>query len=174
MITLLRLLLGFMSGVAATGPMSAIMVAIHRRLPERERYPLPPREITTKALDRALGPGATNPAVRSALTWLAHFGYGGAAGALYAQSRVIGLNRNTTGGIVFGLLVWMVSYLGLLPGLRVLRPATEQPARRNALMIVAHVVWGALLAAFYQVFVSDLGDNKAAFHASSKSHKDVL
>jgi uncharacterized membrane protein YagU involved in acid resistance len=47
-------------------------------------------------------------------------------------------------GAAFGLAVWAGSYLGLLPVLGILRPATEHPARRNALMIASHVVWGAV------------------------------
>jgi len=171
MTTLLRLLLGFICGVAATGPMSAIMVAIHRRLPERERYPLPPREITTKALDR-FGAHATDPATRSALTWLAHFGYGGAAGALYAQTTPAGANQIAPRGFLFGFLVWAVSYLGLLPGLGVLTPATEHPARRNILMIVAHLAWGLALASFYRTFASDITQQKAAFDMSLEPHRD--
>jgi hypothetical protein len=46
-------------------------------------------------------------------------------------------------GVGFGLAVWAVSYLGWLPAAGILSPATEHPARRNALMIGAHVVWGA-------------------------------
>jgi uncharacterized membrane protein YagU involved in acid resistance len=172
MTTILRLLLGFICGVAATGPMSAIMVAIHRRLPERERYPLPPREITTKALDRVVGASAVDPSTRSALTWLAHFGYGGAAGAIYAQVHPSDSRQVVPGGVLFGLLVWSISYLGLLPGLRVLRPATEQPARRNALMIVAHLAWGIALAGLYEIFLSDVAEEKAAFDTSSQPHRD--
>ena len=43
------------------------------------------------------------------------------------------------------MFVWVASYLGLLPAMRILTPATEHPARRNALMISAHVIWGACL-----------------------------
>ena len=46
-------------------------------------------------------------------------------------------------GAAFGLGVWSVSYLGLMPALGVLNPATEHPGRRNALMIAAHLVWGS-------------------------------
>jgi len=35
--------------------------------------------------------------------------------------------------------------LGMLPALGILHPATEHPARRNALMIGAHIVWGTTL-----------------------------
>src|SRR5258705_9467837 len=79
------------------------------------------------------------------VTLLAHFGYGSAVGAVYAR---IADNVPLPGafkGVIFGLIVWAVSYLGLLPALGILRPATRQPRRRSALMIAAHVVWGAAL-----------------------------
>jgi hypothetical protein len=46
-------------------------------------------------------------------------------------------------GVGFGLAVWAGSYLGWLPAAGIISPATEHPARRNALMIAAHAVWGA-------------------------------
>ncbi len=46
-------------------------------------------------------------------------------------------------GAGFGLAVWAGSYLGWLPAAGILRPATEHPPRRVALMIAAHLVWGA-------------------------------
>ena len=55
-------------------------------------------------------------------------------------------------GLSFGLCVWIASYLGLRPALGILRPATEHPPRRTALMIVAHAVWGATLALLVQQF----------------------
>jgi len=171
--TLLRLALGFVCGIVATGPMSVVMVLRHRRLPTRERYPLPPREITTKAVEQIVEPGEITASTYSALTWLAHFGYGGAAGALYAV-----MPRRLPGGAavrgpLFGLLVWTVSYLGLLPGLRVLTPATEHPLRRSGLMIAAHLVWGWFVAMVFQVLFSDLTRESNAFHASPRRHRDT-
>jgi uncharacterized membrane protein YagU involved in acid resistance len=169
---LLRLVLGVMCGIAATGPMSVVMVLLHRRLPERERYPLPPREITSQAVQQVAEPDEITPATRSALTWLAHFGYGGAAGALYAETARRLPGRAPVRGAIFGLLVWTVSYLGVLPGLRVLTPATEHPLQRSALMIAAHLVWGWFLAVVYEVLFSDFWRESTAFHTSSRSHRD--
>jgi hypothetical protein len=55
--------------------------------------------------------------------------------------------RSTPGlqGIACGLAVWTLSYLGWLPALGILRPATEHPPRRTALMIAAHAVCGLVL-----------------------------
>jgi uncharacterized membrane protein YagU involved in acid resistance len=170
---LLRLLLGVICGIVATGPMSAVMVLLHRRLPERERYPLPPREITTKAVAQVAEPASIDPTMRSALTWLAHFGYGGAAGALYAEAERRLPGTASLRGPLFGLVVWAVSYFGLLPGLRVLTPVTEHPVRRSALMIVAHLVWGWCLATIYEVLFSDLRRESTAFHTSRRPHHDT-
>ena len=89
---LLRLLVGALGGISATGPMTIGMVWLHRRLPAKHRYSLPPREITlhlAKALGahRKLGPDA-----RAALTLINHFGYGAMAATLYSlmESRVPG------------------------------------------------------------------------------------
>src|SRR5262249_36443677 len=51
-------------------------------------------------------------------------------------------------GTAYGLAVWAGSYLGLLPALGILSPATRHPPRRTALMIAAHVVFGSALGVF--------------------------
>jgi len=47
-------------------------------------------------------------------------------------------------GILWGMIVWAGSYLGRFPAAGILKPATEHPARRDSMMIGAHVVWGAV------------------------------
>jgi putative membrane protein len=111
--------------------------------------------------------------MRSALTWLAHFGYGGAAGALFSGTQHRFPGGFAVRGAWFGLLVWSGSYLGLLPALGVLKPATAHPIPRNALMIMAHVIWGLFLATIFEVLFSDLWRGNAAFHASPRRHLDV-
>lgn len=80
------LLLGALAGLVGTAAMTATMRALHGRLPAPERYPLPPREIIHEVLpepaDRRIGEEH-----RQSLTMAAHFGYGAAAGALYAMAR---------------------------------------------------------------------------------------
>lgn len=126
-----RIAAGALAGLVATAPMTLTMRALWETLPEPERYPAPPREI----VDRTTGGGAT-------ATLLSHFAYGGFCGALFAASG----RRRVRDGVAFGLGVWCASYLGLLPGLGVLKPAWTYPLRRNAMMLVAHVVWGAATA----------------------------
>lgn len=141
----LHILAGLIAGTLATLPMTAAMVLMHRRLPWSERYPLPPSEITGKVAASAGLRQHLGPQEQKGLTIAAHFGYGAVAGAVYAP-----LSKHLPGsaparGVAFGLAVWTSSYLGLLPALGILEPATEHPPRRIALMIAAHVVFGAAL-----------------------------
>jgi uncharacterized membrane protein YagU involved in acid resistance len=136
-----RLLLGALAGIAATCAMTAAARAMHRRLPAAERYPLPPREIVESGLPVAKR--SLDEDGRQTNTMAAHFGYGAATGALYALGAPRG---SILSGVAYGFLVWVVSYFGIMPGLRILRPAHDHPWRRNALMIAAHLVWGSTLA----------------------------
>jgi len=144
-----QVLLGAFSGLVATVPMTVAMDAMHSLLPEEERYPLPPRETTMAAAEKTGVSEHLDERQRTALTLAAHFGYGALTGAIYGS-----LANNISGppllaGASFGLAVWAGSYLGLLPVTGLLPPATEHPARRNALMIAAHLVWGATLGSLF-------------------------
>ncbi|MBB5295557.1 DUF1440 domain-containing protein [Deinococcus metallilatus] len=132
-----------LAGCAATLPMSVWMLAAqHFLLPRRERYPLPPEQITEHAAEAAgLDAVAENEPVLKAATVLNHFAYGAATGALYAPLRELP-GSPVLKGMGLGLGVWTGSYLGLLPATGLLSSATEHPARRNALMIAAHLIWG--------------------------------
>lgn len=138
-------LAGAFAGCVATVPMTIAMELMHRRLPWWERYHLPPSQIVARVTRRLGLRKHMGQSEHIGTTMLAHFAYGTAAGAVYAPlaSRVPLPPAFT--GVAFGLIVWTVSYLGLLPALGILRPATGHPPRRNLLMIAAHVVWGAVL-----------------------------
>ena len=130
-----KALLGALAGMAATMAMTAAMRRLHTRLPPHERYPLPPREIIDST---ALASDERGARTR---TLLAHFGYGGLTGALFA---FIPAFRGS--GIAYGLGIWALSYLGWIPSARILAPAYRHPLRRNLLMIAAHAVWGLTLS----------------------------
>ncbi|MEX2446205.1 MAG: hypothetical protein WD734_02610 [Dehalococcoidia bacterium] len=143
-----RILQGALAGAVATAPMTALMEAGFRRLPRGQRYPLPPRLIVDEVADetgrRTGTPLADDEGRRTGLTLLAHFGYGAASGALFGvMPPRDGWAANAGRGALFGCAVWLWSYLGLLPALRLLAPATQHPAQRTALMVGAHLVWGA-------------------------------
>ncbi|MDQ0303619.1 hypothetical protein [Ancylobacter polymorphus] len=131
-----RLVLGALAGMAATLPMTMAMRRLHARLPAAQRYPLPPREITAKLPLLGLTPPTA--------TLVHHFAYGSAAGAIFG---LLPPRHARLAGPFFGVGVWVASYLGWLPLMGVLRPATVHPAPRNTLMLAVHLVWGAGLAA---------------------------
>jgi len=141
----LRLLKGALAGCIATGPMTMAMLLMHRLLPGEQRYALPPTLITRR-LTGGKGPFARlGSHENKALTYLMHFGFGTAFGAVFALlPRQLPLPAPLR-GILFALCVWAGSYLGWIPAAQILPPATKHPAGRNILMIVAHIVWGAVL-----------------------------
>jgi hypothetical protein len=126
--------------------MTMLMDALHRRLPWNQRYPLPPSLITSrleKKLFNGDRPSADN---HEAIAAAAHFGYGAAAGALYACTAARSPAPDPLKGTASGLLLWFASYFGLLPALGLMRPANAQPEKRRFLMIAAHILWGIVAA----------------------------
>lgn len=137
-----RLMVGGLAGLVGTLAMTAAMRRLHKRLPEKELYPLTPREIVDSAAEQAGAELGGEPA--KDVTTLAHFAYGAAVGAMLAAMNPDPKKRS---GALAGGAVWLASYMGWIPAVGALEPATRHPARRNALMIGAHLVWGATTAA---------------------------
>ena len=145
-----RLVYGALAGLVATAPMTAVMRRLHRKLKKKQQYPLPPREIVG-----AVAPGADDASATDS-TLVAHFAYGALSGAaLAAVIERPSVVRGMSGGVV----VWLASYLGWIPAAGILKPATRHPARRNALMLVAHLVWGSA----YAVAQRELIKSRTAF-----------
>ncbi len=136
-----RMLVGGIAGLVGTMAMTSAMRRLHEKLPPQERYPLTPREIIDEAAAQAdlevTSDGAKN------LTIAGHFAYGAACGALLAAMNP---RLSARGGAAAGVGVWLGSYLGWIPATNILKPATDHPPRRNALMIGVHVVWGVTTA----------------------------
>ncbi len=133
------------AGFIATAPMTAVMWALDRGLRAR-REALPPEQITRNIAKRLGVEHQLDGRLKKTASWLAHFAFGTASGAAYsivARQMVVPAPIK---GSLYGLLVWMLSYLGWLPAARILPPAKRQSSRRNLAMIVAHIIWGATLA----------------------------
>ena len=143
-----KMLQGAVAGLLATFPMTIFMLLAWKRLPEREKYPLPPRLITRKLVKQVEPPEELGNTNLTALTLLLHFLYGAMTGSLYGTlEERIPLHQSVKGSL-YGVSIWSGSYLGWLPALGILSPATKHPWRRNVLMIAAHVVWGTALGTF--------------------------
>ncbi|MCE9552211.1 MAG: DUF1440 domain-containing protein [Planctomycetes bacterium] len=120
------------------------MSRLHRNLPRHQRYPLPPSRITATLENAADVDHHLSNEQHQVLTLVAHYGYGSAMGILYGAASARFFRANMFTGALFGLGVWAGSYLGLLPATGLHKPATEEPADRNELMIASHLVWGAV------------------------------
>lgn len=134
---------GAVAGVVATGPMTFAMDRLHESLPEGERYALAPRLLTERIL---LAPAKWRDLPedqRARMALVAHYAYGAVTGALYPLAANVSGAPSVLTGVLFGVVIWAGSYLGWVPAARALSPAIRHPARRNALMIAAHVAWGA-------------------------------
>ena len=117
---------------------------MHRVLPPEHQDPLPPRQITDNAAARA-GVDLGDDDTRNAATMGAHFAYGASVGAMYGPIAGSTKLPSAVEGMLYGIAVWGGSYLGLLPGTGLYRSADDEPAPRNAMMIAAHLIWGASL-----------------------------
>jgi uncharacterized membrane protein YagU involved in acid resistance len=140
-----RLVKGATAGFVATAPMSISMLIGWTLLPRREKYPLPPRLITEEITERVGIEDQLSEDQMIGLTIFSHFGYGALFGALYALYEKQMRMHSSLKGALTGLALWIGSYLGWLPALGILRPATRHPWRRNLLMILAHLAWGVTL-----------------------------
>ena len=149
-----RLLTGAAAGFAATGPMTAVMEALHTLLPREEQDPLPPRQVMERGAEAAGVEHELDDEGTEAATAVAHFGFGTAAGALLGLLAARSQSP-TLAGVGYGLGVWAASYLGILPAAGLYKSARNEPARRHGLMIAAHVVWGAVAGKVLQQLARD-------------------
>lgn len=152
-----KVLSGGIAGLIATAPMTAVMAALHTRLPAQQRHPLPPEHIVG-SMRAKLGLGPRGDAYR-AQVGLAHFGYGAGMGSVYFTLVAPWTAKLPMRGALFGVLVWAVSYFGLIPGMGLLPSAEHDSRQRNALMIAAHIVWGTTLQLCEHLFLRRRADN---------------
>ena len=139
------ILVGAAAGVIATIPMTFVMEELHRILPREHDGPLPPREVTEGLYEHFTDAEEAEEEDLQRLTFLLHYSFGGAAGALFPIVAPRRVPAAVAAGVVYGLAVWTGSYLGLLPAMGVRHHAKHDPSGRTTMMIAAHVVWGATL-----------------------------
>jgi putative membrane protein len=142
-----RMITGAASGLLATFPMSVAMYAMQRLMPVERYKSMAPKKITVRmarkvGLEKQLG-GRKR---RNALTTLSHFGYGAAAGAIYAPMTADVQSSPIVKGAIFGFALWAGSYRGWLPAVNIWKPRMESSKRRTV-MVVSHLVWGVALGA---------------------------
>jgi hypothetical protein len=153
-----RLILGGLSGLAASGMMSVYMNLTHRLLPREQKYQLPPKEITLALAARAgISEKISKEPVKTMATGAGHFGYGALGGILYTMGFPRRQISPMIAGSLFGLLYWTIGYLGWIPAAEILSPATRHPPHRALLTLTAHLVYGLTTAHILNVLMRKKG-----------------
>jgi len=108
----------------------------------------PPKRIVERGMASAGEP--PNPDAVDALAGIAHLVFGTVSGAVFglvisSQPRIA--HRFA---MPWALAIWLVSYFGWIPALRLLPPPPQDRPGRAWTMLVAHVVYGATLGALWR------------------------
>lgn len=152
---------GALGGGIGTVAMSAVMLAAGESGLMGEH---PPDKIAGTVLD-AVGIHDPDEQVQDAVAVALHFGFGIGTGALFGllHRRLPFRIPAASHGVVFGTLVWAVSYQGWVPALGIMPPASDDRPDRPKVMLIAHLVYGALLG----MMVARRGDDADREHPSS-------
>lgn len=133
--------IGTGAGIGATAAMSLLMVAADRIGLMGEH---PPSKLGGRLLDRLTWFHSSEE--KDALGTGIHYAIGAGLGAIFALlRRLVPPMRLPGAGIVYAIGVWLVSYGGVLPALRLMpRPDRDRPGRQPV-MVAGHVLFGLVL-----------------------------
>ena len=123
-----RLLIGAIAGIAGVLATTYAMNELHRRRRNPRGGTLPVEPPDEAAIDVGTA---------------SQFAYGAACGTVLSA---VNPRVGPVGGALAGAGLWVVSSLGWLPGMDMVRPAALLPRRRNAFAIGIHLIWGAATA----------------------------
>jgi uncharacterized membrane protein YagU involved in acid resistance len=165
---------GALAGAVATVPMTWLMVAGKRYLPESEiSRPLPPAELM-EDIERKTGVALDSESHRAAV-YVSHFGYGASSGVLFALT--MGRLRRIPVWVsapAFGIAVWAASYLGWIPAVGSRAEARKSSGERNSLMLVSHLVWGLAIASLIRRKPSEIvHDAMSGVSGSSRASRMI-
>lgn len=136
---------GAVAGLAATAAMTVAMEWMFRRLPPTQRFPLPPRFLVVRMAARTGATSKMDRRARDRATLVAHFAFGASTGSIFPAIAARAPLPSLLVGVLYGVVVYLSSYAGWVPALR-LYPAPHKDApHRTLLMIAAHLVWGSTL-----------------------------
>lgn len=143
---IISLVRGALAGAGATVVMTIVMV-VSERIGLMDRHP--PEHIVERGMTMA-GEPPSRQAVDVA-AGAAHFAFGTACGAafgLLVSPRASGTVQLLA--MPWAIAIWLVSYFGWIPALRILPPPSEDRPGRAWTMLAAHVVYGATLGALWR------------------------
>jgi hypothetical protein len=150
-----KLLTGAISGLLATVPMTVVIFAGRLLF---MRWTPPPKQITKSVAERD-GIEPVRSSEELEFGWsMAHLAYGAACGAIYSVMQPALPGPRAVKGLMFGGIVWGVSYLGFVPALGLYPWPKDDSRTRIAVMIAAHAVFGVNTAQFEEL-LSNLNED---------------
>jgi uncharacterized membrane protein YagU involved in acid resistance len=75
---------------------------------------------------------------------IVHYAFGAGVGALYGGVADVAPRVTVALGLPFGVAVWLGAHVFMVPALGLAAPPTRQPAAKEALEFVLHLVYGAV------------------------------
>jgi uncharacterized membrane protein YagU involved in acid resistance len=81
---------------------------------------------------------------------LVHLAYGAAWGMLYGLLQATYRRPPAASGATYGLVVWLVGPVFLVPTMRLMGKPSEEPAARSVALIAGHLVYGVALATAFE------------------------
>ena len=136
---------GAYAGALATTAMTGLMKA--GQWMGFYRLEIAPKQITERALDKAGLQRQTSEDEEILLTALNHWAYGTGSGILFGilRRRLDLTLPGSIQGIIFGLALWVISYMGWVPAVGLMPAVWNQRRDRAIELVLAHVVYGATL-----------------------------
>jgi len=136
--------IGAVAGIAATFPMSGVMWLAQKAGLMGEQ---PPKRVT-RWQARRLNIRPTQ-AQEDRSSFAAHLLFGALTGSGYGLVRPALPKElpEVPTGVLFGLAVWYLAYMGGLPALGIMPRADRDRPGRPQSMALAHIVYGGVLAA---------------------------
>ena len=144
---------GFIAGGLATLPMTLAMTTLHKAFHRTKKHPLPPEKVSMEVLEATSIKEKRDGKPRHRLFWLSHLLYGACAGALYVPFAQRGSLAPVIQGGIYGIVIWALSYLGILPSLKLYPSPIRQSAQTQVEMVTAHIVWGTILGVLVDQFL---------------------
>lgn len=134
---------GALGGALGTAGMSALMLAAGKAGLMGEQ---PPDKIAGAALD-ALGVHEPDERAQDAMATALHFAFGTGSGVLFGvlHRRLPFRVPGALHGMLFAAIIWAANYQGWIPGLDIMPPASEDRPDRPRVMLLVHLVYGAIL-----------------------------
>lgn len=141
---------GALAGAGATAAMSIVMKVSERVGLMGQQ---PPERIVERGMASAGEP--PNPDAVDAMAGVAHLVFGTVSGVAFGLLMNSQQPRTAQRlAMPWALAIWLVSYFGWIPALRILPPPPEDRPGRAWTMLLAHVVYGGTLGPAWRMLRS--------------------